>query len=172
MMAEDKSLLTAATMVGFLVTTDYERARIFYVDKLGFEFVSHDQFALAVRAGANAIRINRAEGFKPAQGTVLGGQGRAGDCAVVKEPRGGYGEVSVRGGQGTGDLDGAGRDGCGVVRRSGRECFVGEFTGIEAEAAPRAPGVSDERGRPGSSRERVHPGPADRWGTGWFGLRG
>jgi catechol 2,3-dioxygenase-like lactoylglutathione lyase family enzyme len=72
MMAEDKSLLTAATRVGFLVTTDYERARIFYVDKLGFEFVSHDQFALAVRAGANAIRINRAEGFKPAQGTVLG----------------------------------------------------------------------------------------------------
>jgi catechol 2,3-dioxygenase-like lactoylglutathione lyase family enzyme len=74
MASDGQNLLTAGTMVGFLVTTDYEKARAFYVDSLGFEFVSHDQFALAVRAGTNVIRINRAEGSKPAQGTVLGWQ--------------------------------------------------------------------------------------------------
>ena len=59
-------------LVGFLTTTDYEKARAFYEGKLGFEFVSLDQFALALRAGANMIRISKSETFTPAQGTVLG----------------------------------------------------------------------------------------------------
>jgi len=65
-------MLTASKIVGFLHTTDYERARAFYEGKLGFEFVSLDQFALALRAGENMIRITKEENFQPAQGTVLG----------------------------------------------------------------------------------------------------
>jgi catechol 2,3-dioxygenase-like lactoylglutathione lyase family enzyme len=65
-------MLTGGKLVGFLTTTDYERARAFYEGKLGFEFVSLDQFALAMRAGKNMIRITKVETFKPAQGTVLG----------------------------------------------------------------------------------------------------
>jgi catechol 2,3-dioxygenase-like lactoylglutathione lyase family enzyme len=65
-------MLTAGKLVGFLTTTDYEKARAFYEGKLGFEFVSLDQFALALRAGKNMIRITKAETFQPAQGTVLG----------------------------------------------------------------------------------------------------
>ncbi len=65
-------MLTANKIVGFLTTTDYERARAFYEGKLGFEFVSLDQFALAMRAGENMIRISKSDTFKPAQGTVLG----------------------------------------------------------------------------------------------------
>jgi catechol 2,3-dioxygenase-like lactoylglutathione lyase family enzyme len=65
-------MLTGGKLVGFLTTTDYERARAFYEGKLGFEFVSLDQFALALRAGKNMIRITKAETFTPAQGTVLG----------------------------------------------------------------------------------------------------
>lgn len=65
-------MLTAGKMVGFLVTTDYEKARAFYEVKLGFAFVSLDQFALAMRAGENMIRITKSETFQPAQGTVLG----------------------------------------------------------------------------------------------------
>jgi catechol 2,3-dioxygenase-like lactoylglutathione lyase family enzyme len=65
-------MLTAGKLVGFLVTTDYEKARAFYEGKLGFEFVSLDQFALAMRAGENMIRIIKSEAFQPAQGTVLG----------------------------------------------------------------------------------------------------
>lgn len=65
-------MLTAKKLVGFLTTTDYEQARAFYEGKLGFEFVSLDQFALALQTGANMIRISKSETFKPAQGTVLG----------------------------------------------------------------------------------------------------
>jgi catechol 2,3-dioxygenase-like lactoylglutathione lyase family enzyme len=65
-------MLTQGKMVGFIPTTDYEKARAFYVDKLGFEFVSLDQFALVVRAGEQTIRISKVPNFQPHQGTVLG----------------------------------------------------------------------------------------------------
>jgi catechol 2,3-dioxygenase-like lactoylglutathione lyase family enzyme len=65
-------MATLGKLVGFLTTTDYEKARAFYEGKLGFEFVSLDQFALAMRAGENMIRIGKSETFTPAQGTVLG----------------------------------------------------------------------------------------------------
>jgi catechol 2,3-dioxygenase-like lactoylglutathione lyase family enzyme len=64
--------MVTGKLVGFLTTTDYEKARAFYVGKLGFEFVSLDQFALAVRVGENMIRISKHETFTAAQGTVLG----------------------------------------------------------------------------------------------------
>ena len=65
-------MLTAGKMTGFLLTKDYERAREFYEGKLGFEFVSHDQYALVVRAGENMIRIVKIPDFAPLRSTVLG----------------------------------------------------------------------------------------------------
>ncbi len=65
-------MLATSKIVGFLHTTDYEKARAFYEGKLGFKFVSLDQFALALRAGETMIRITKEENFQPAQGTVLG----------------------------------------------------------------------------------------------------
>lgn len=65
-------MLNSSKIVGFLNTTDYEKARDFYVGKLGLEFVSLDNFALALRSGANMIRIVKSDKFSPAQGTVLG----------------------------------------------------------------------------------------------------
>jgi catechol 2,3-dioxygenase-like lactoylglutathione lyase family enzyme len=65
-------MLTTGKLVGFLTTTDYEKARAFYEHRLGLEFVSLDHFALALRSGDNMIRIIKAETFTPAQGTVLG----------------------------------------------------------------------------------------------------
>ncbi len=65
-------MLASAKMVGFLFTNDYDRARAFYVGKLGCEFVSQDQFALAVTLGGHMIRIAKIPNFTPAQGTVLG----------------------------------------------------------------------------------------------------
>lgn len=65
-------MLDDAKMVGFLITRDYDRARAFYEGKLGFTFVSLDQFALVVRAAGHDIRISRLESFTPRQGTVLG----------------------------------------------------------------------------------------------------
>jgi len=65
-------MLASAKLMGFVPTTDYDRARAFYEGKLGFEFVSHDQFALVVRVGGHKIRISKIANFTPLQGTILG----------------------------------------------------------------------------------------------------
>ncbi len=65
-------MLSSAHMIGFLLTKDYDRARAFFEGKLGFQFVSVDQFALAMRAGGNMIRISKVPDFAPARNKVLG----------------------------------------------------------------------------------------------------
>lgn len=65
-------MLISGKIVGFLMTTDYDKARAFFENKLGFEFVSLDQFALVMRSGENQIRITKSEPFEPLQRTVLG----------------------------------------------------------------------------------------------------
>jgi len=47
-------MLASGKMVGFVLTKDYEQARAFYEGKLGFEFVSLDQFALAMKVGGHS----------------------------------------------------------------------------------------------------------------------
>jgi catechol 2,3-dioxygenase-like lactoylglutathione lyase family enzyme len=59
-------------MIGFVPTADSRRARDFYEGKLGFEFISDDQFALVMRYGENMVRIAKAGKFTPAPFTVLG----------------------------------------------------------------------------------------------------
>ncbi len=65
-------MIANGKLVGFLMTTDYDKARAFYEKKLGFEFVSQDQFALVMRVGGHHIRITKAKTFRPLQGTVMG----------------------------------------------------------------------------------------------------
>src|SRR5258707_13277813 len=65
-------MLTTGKMVGFLLTTDYEKAREFYEGKLGLTFVMLNQFALVMRAGENLVRIVKPAAFTPLQRTVLG----------------------------------------------------------------------------------------------------
>ncbi len=65
-------MLADMNMAGFLLTKDYEKARAFYEGKLGFEFVSLDQFALVMKAGKSKIRIVRDPSFTPLRSTVLG----------------------------------------------------------------------------------------------------
>jgi len=65
-------MLTAGKMTGFLLTKDYDKARAFFESKLGFTFVSLDQFALVMRAGESQIRIVKMPNFTPLQCTVLG----------------------------------------------------------------------------------------------------
>lgn len=65
-------MLKSAKLVGFIPTTDYEKARAFYEGKLGFELVSLDQYALVVRVGGHMIRIAKVQNFTPLQGTILG----------------------------------------------------------------------------------------------------
>jgi catechol 2,3-dioxygenase-like lactoylglutathione lyase family enzyme len=65
-------MLDSGKMVGFVPTKDYDRARAFYEGKLGFEFVSLDQFALVMRVSGHKIRIAKVANFTPLQGTILG----------------------------------------------------------------------------------------------------
>ena len=65
-------MLATARLVGFLLTKDYDQARAFFEGKLGFQFVSVDQYALVMRAGGTSIRITKNPNFTPVQGTVLG----------------------------------------------------------------------------------------------------
>lgn len=65
-------MLPGAKMIGFILTTDYDRACSFYVDQLQFQFVSLDQYALVTRCGENMVRIVKVPQFSPAQATVMG----------------------------------------------------------------------------------------------------
>ena len=65
-------MLASGKLIGFVPTTDSRRARDFYEGKLGFQFISDDQFALVMRAGESMIRIAKAGKFTPAQYTVMG----------------------------------------------------------------------------------------------------
>ena len=65
-------MLNACRMIGFVLTTDYERSRKFFEEKLGFAFVSLDQFALVMNAGQNNIRIAKVPTFTALPSTVLG----------------------------------------------------------------------------------------------------
>jgi catechol 2,3-dioxygenase-like lactoylglutathione lyase family enzyme len=76
-------MLTSSRLIGFLFTKDYDKARAFFEGKLGFQFVSLDQFALVLQAGDNMLRISKIPGFVPAQGTVLGWEVQNIEAAVA-----------------------------------------------------------------------------------------
>jgi catechol 2,3-dioxygenase-like lactoylglutathione lyase family enzyme len=67
-------MLASGKLAGFIPTKDYEKARAFYEGKLGFEFVSLDQFALVMRIGGHMIRITKLTNYTPLQATILGWQ--------------------------------------------------------------------------------------------------
>jgi catechol 2,3-dioxygenase-like lactoylglutathione lyase family enzyme len=65
-------MLADASVLAFVPTTDFARARAFYVDLLGLRAVSEDDFALTVNAGGTNIRIAKVDALTPAPFTILG----------------------------------------------------------------------------------------------------
>jgi catechol 2,3-dioxygenase-like lactoylglutathione lyase family enzyme len=65
-------MLASKDMVGFILTKDYDKSREFYESKLGFAFVSLDQFALVMKTEANMIRIVKVPDSTALRSTVLG----------------------------------------------------------------------------------------------------
>jgi catechol 2,3-dioxygenase-like lactoylglutathione lyase family enzyme len=59
-------------MIGFVVTTNPDKAKKFYGDTLGFRLMSSDQYALAFDANGTMLRVVKAQQFTPSRGTVLG----------------------------------------------------------------------------------------------------
>ena len=78
---------TLSRMVGFVNTTRPEDARAFYGETLGFRFLHDDDFALVFDAEGTMLRINKAQSFTPAPGTVLGWQVDDIDAAVSELAR-------------------------------------------------------------------------------------
>jgi catechol 2,3-dioxygenase-like lactoylglutathione lyase family enzyme len=67
-----ENMIAAGKMVGFVPTKDYDAARAFYEGKLGFDFVSLDQFAMVVTVGEHMVRIVRIPDSTPSPATILG----------------------------------------------------------------------------------------------------
>ena len=65
-------MLAQHKIVAMVPITDGERARSFYVDKLGLKFVHDDGFALVVNANGNMLRLTKMREVKPQPFTVLG----------------------------------------------------------------------------------------------------
>ena len=59
-------------LVGFVMSSDADRSRAFYVDVLGLEIVQEDNFALVLRSGENMVRVVKAPTVTPQPFTVLG----------------------------------------------------------------------------------------------------
>ena len=64
--------LASATIVGFIPTKDFRRAKTFYATKLGLRFLARDEFALVFESGGTTIRVVRVGEFKAADFTILG----------------------------------------------------------------------------------------------------
>lgn len=59
-------------MIGFVVTTDADKAKEFYTGKLGFRQLNEDNHGLTFDANGSRLRVVRAKEFSAAPGTVLG----------------------------------------------------------------------------------------------------
>jgi catechol 2,3-dioxygenase-like lactoylglutathione lyase family enzyme len=65
-------VLTDATLMAFVATTDLERAHAFYADVLGLRRVDASPFANVYDAGGTSLRVTRVDRVAPAPYTVLG----------------------------------------------------------------------------------------------------
>ena len=67
-----KAIPASAKTMTFIITRDREKAKAFYTDVLGFEFVSEDHFAAVFDLNGTMLRMSTLKDFKPQQHTVLG----------------------------------------------------------------------------------------------------
>lgn len=71
-------------MIGFVVTSNPEKAKAFYGGVLGFRLMSDDDFALVFDANGTMIRVSKGQEFTPARNTVLGWEVDAIRAAIRK----------------------------------------------------------------------------------------
>jgi len=61
-----------AVLNAFLPTRDIDKAKEFYVQLLGLDFIIDNGFSLELKSGGVPIRLTRVESFEPDPFTVLG----------------------------------------------------------------------------------------------------
>ena len=67
-------MLDSASVIGFIPTKDFRRAKDFYSEVMGLRFVSEDGFALVFESGGTIVRVVKVADFTPQGFTVLGWQ--------------------------------------------------------------------------------------------------
>ena len=70
-------MLGSADLIAFVPTRDPGKARQFYEETLGLDFIGEDRFALVFNAHGTTLRIanvSDVKGFKPAPFTIVGWQ--------------------------------------------------------------------------------------------------
>lgn len=70
-------MLGSADLIAFVPTRDPAKARKFYTEVLGLDFISEDPFALVFNSRGTTLRIanvSQMKGFKPAPFTIVGWQ--------------------------------------------------------------------------------------------------
>jgi len=72
-------MLASEKVMAFLATTDGERAKEFFRDRLGLTYLSEDPFAIVFDLNGIMLRISPVKSLTPQQFTVLGWQ--VGDIA-------------------------------------------------------------------------------------------
>jgi len=65
-------MLASDRLVAFVPITDPDRAKSFYAEKLGLNFVSEDSFAVVFDANGTMIRLTLIPKVKPQAFTILG----------------------------------------------------------------------------------------------------
>ncbi len=65
-------MLSNHKIVALVPISDGDKARSFYVDKLGLKFLSDDGFAIVLDANGNKVRLTKMKEVKPQPFTVLG----------------------------------------------------------------------------------------------------
>jgi catechol 2,3-dioxygenase-like lactoylglutathione lyase family enzyme len=65
-------LLDSSKIMAFSATTDGERAKVFYRDRLGLKLVEDSPFALVFDAAGTMLRVQKVKEVREAQYTALG----------------------------------------------------------------------------------------------------
>jgi predicted enzyme related to lactoylglutathione lyase len=65
-------MLTGFNIVAFVATTNGAKARLFYQEVLGLDFISDDEFATVLSANGVELRIQKVQSLTPHQHTQLG----------------------------------------------------------------------------------------------------
>jgi len=67
-------MLGSCSAIAFTLTTDPARAKTFYTNTLGLEFLTQDDYALVFNAHGTQLRVSMVPSHQPAQHPVLGWQ--------------------------------------------------------------------------------------------------
>jgi len=65
-------MLNNCKIVALVPISDGDRAKSFYVDKLGLKFLTDDGFAIVVDANGNKVRLSKMKEVKPQPFSILG----------------------------------------------------------------------------------------------------